>query len=57
MPSVIAEEEIFVGVKSRVAFNGQPCGIILAETFDLANLAAAKVDVTYVDVKGVWSIR
>lgn len=53
MPSDETEEEILVGTKSRVAFHGQPCGIILADTFDLANFAATKVDVTYIEMKSI----
>lgn len=46
-----AEEELFVGVESRVQFNGQPCGIIVANRMDLAYLAASKVKITYKKLK------
>ncbi|CRL08602.1 CLUMA_CG021290, isoform A [Clunio marinus] len=42
---VFAPEEIFCS--SDVKFNGQPVGIILAETHELANHAAELVDITY----------
>lgn len=42
-------EEIFVGPNSEVKFYGQPIGVIVAETMDLANLAATQVRVTYVE--------
>lgn len=40
-------EEIFLGAESPVLYNGQPIGVILADTFVLANLAAKKVKITY----------
>lgn len=42
-------EEIFVGTASEVKFYGQPIGVIVADTMDLANLAATQVRVTYVE--------
>lgn len=42
-------EEIFVGKQSEVLFNGQPAGMILADSMALANLAAKKVKIIYVD--------
>lgn len=47
MPTICADEEIFVNHRGKIAFNGQPCGVILAESFDLANYAATKVNVAY----------
>lgn len=47
MPTICAEEEIFVNHRAKIAFNGQPCGVILAESFDVANYAATKVNVIY----------
>lgn len=42
-------EEIFVGVDSEIKYFGQPIGIVLAETMALANYAATKVQIIYVD--------
>lgn len=42
-------EEVFVGETSEILFNGQPVGIILAESHALANHAATKVRITYVE--------
>lgn len=41
----VQDEVLFV--KDRVIFHGQPCGIIAAENFDLAQRAARLVKVTY----------
>lgn len=40
-------EEIFLGTESPVLYNGQPIGIILADSFALANKAAKEVKITY----------
>lgn len=40
-------EEIFLNKANPVLYNGQPLGIILANTFSLANKAAKKVKITY----------
>lgn len=49
MPSkmmlALEAEEIFCS--SNVKFNGQPTGIILAETHELANRAAEMVEIIY----------
>lgn len=55
MIAIEAEEEIFVGQNSRVLFNGQPCGVILADSHDLANYAASKVSIIYGDKEGNFS--
>lgn len=47
--TTIEDEEIFVGKDSEIRFNGQPAGLILADTFDLANSAASKVKIIYVE--------
>ncbi|XP_037042497.1 xanthine dehydrogenase-like [Bradysia coprophila] len=46
---IVEEEKIFIEHKGEVLFHGQPVGIILAETFALANLAATKVKVSYLE--------
>lgn len=46
------DEELFVGKDSRIQYNGQPCGIIVANRMDLANYAATKVKITYKKLKG-----
>lgn len=44
-------ENVFVEINSKILFNGQPVGIILAETMDLANIAAEKVKLIYIEPK------
>lgn len=46
-------EEIFLGADSTVGFNGQPVGIVLADSFALANYAAKLVKITY-NKKGLF---
>lgn len=41
------EEPIFVDLNSEVAFYGQPCGVIVAKTMIVANLAAKEVKIAY----------
>ncbi|KAG4066736.1 hypothetical protein HA402_012803 [Bradysia odoriphaga] len=41
------KEPIFVDVNSEIEFHGQPCGIIVAKTMNLANLAAKEVEIVY----------
>ncbi|KAJ6644053.1 Xanthine dehydrogenase [Pseudolycoriella hygida] len=53
---VVEEEEIFVGQDSEILFYGQPAGVILADTMDLANSAATKVKITYVESESVYSM-
>lgn len=45
------EEAIFVSLDSRILYNGQPCGMILANSMALANYAATQVKITYKKVK------
>lgn len=44
---VVETEPIFLAIDAQVQFNGQPCGLIVAKTMALANLAATKVEITY----------
>lgn len=44
---ITENEVIFVPIDSEVEFFGQPCGMILAKTMDLANSSVKKVEVTY----------
>lgn len=46
---IVEVEEIFVGQNSEILFYGQPAGVILADTMRLANLAATKVQIIYVE--------
>lgn len=41
-------EETLLSENSPVLFNGQPAGIILADSFALANSAATKVNISYI---------
>ena len=49
MPEEGIIEEILLKEGGSVLFNGQPVGVILAETFDLANYAVNKVLISYVN--------
>lgn len=40
-------EVIFLEVDSEVAFHGQPCGMIVARTMDIANMATKYVEIVY----------
>lgn len=40
-------EEVFLSKESSVLYNGQPVGVILADTFNLAVAAAKKVKISY----------
>lgn len=51
MLGIIENEVIFVPIDSEVEFYGQPCGIIVAKTMELANLATTKVNITYEKVQ------
>lgn len=52
MLGLLEEEQILVGEHKPIAFNGQPCGIVLADSFKLANHAATKVRIIYGDKEG-----
>lgn len=41
-------EKLFLAVGDEVQFNGQPVGLVLADTFELANRAATLIQITYV---------
>lgn len=56
-------EEIFLSADKPVLYNGQPIGLIVATTFNLANLAVKKVKISYRKpeirkwhsaAKGIW---
>lgn len=53
---MLEDEEIFVGVDSKILYYGQPCGMILANSMDTAYYAASQVKITYKKVKGKESI-
>lgn len=44
-------EEIFLSKENPILYNGQPVGIVLADTFALANKAAKKVKIAYTKPK------
>lgn len=44
---VVENEPIFLAIDAQVQFYGQPCGLIVARTMAIANLAATKVEITY----------
>lgn len=46
-------EQLFVGLDSDILFNGQPAGVVLAETHALAILAAQKIRITYIEDTGM----
>lgn len=52
MPFILEEEQVFVDEKSDILFYGQPVGIILADSFELANLAVTKVKIMYIEEDG-----
>lgn len=41
-------EKIFLSIGDEVQFNGQPIGMVLADSFGLANRAASMVKITYI---------
>lgn len=49
---MIEVERILVEIDSIIQYNGQPCGIILANSMALANYAASQVKITYKKIKG-----
>lgn len=49
-------EPVLLAVGAEVPFNGQPIGIVLADTDELAALAAALVRITYVVTSEGWAV-
>lgn len=49
--SIVENEVIFIEIDTEVKFYGQPCGVIVAKTMALANLAATQVEIVYEKVK------
>lgn len=47
MFGITEDEAIFIGLNMEVLFHGQPCGMILADNMQAANLAAKKVKISY----------
>lgn len=43
------DEQIFLPLNSPVLFNGQPVGVILADSYELAIRAADQVEIIYMD--------
>lgn len=51
-PGVSEDEKIFLDIGSTVLYNGQPCGMIVARSMELANAAASQVKITYKKLRG-----
>lgn len=52
MPGFLEDEQIFVDLDTKILYNGQPCGMILANSMALANYAASQVKITYKKIRG-----
>lgn len=52
LPGMLEDEVIFVEIGSTIQFNGQPCGMIVANSMALANYAASQVKITYKKIRG-----
>lgn len=46
-PEIVEMEAIFVELDTEIAFYGQPCGVIVANTMALAHSAAAHIEIMY----------
>lgn len=44
---ITENELIFLEIDSEVLFHGQPCGMIVAKTMAIANMAATHVEIVY----------
>lgn len=49
---MLEDERVLVEIDSIIQYNGQPCGIIVANSMALAYYAAAQVKITYKKIRG-----
>lgn len=52
LPGFLEDESIFIDLNEKILYNGQPCGMIVANSMDLANYAASQVKITYKKIRG-----
>lgn len=52
LPGFLEDEQIFIDLDQKILYNGQPCGMIVANSMALAYYAASQVKVTYKKIRG-----